>query len=75
MVKKYQLDLSVLHQIDHDIEKKKLEDAEQMIKNGESKKEIIKKLNISAHSVVAVAYMKNLKLTVQILTTHKKHNI
>tara|TARA_R110002073_G_scaffold29354_1_gene92592 strand:+ start:1108 stop:1587 length:480 start_codon:yes stop_codon:yes gene_type:complete len=62
MIKKYQHDLSVLHQIDYDIEKKKITDAERMIKSGKSKKQIIRELHISAHSVVAVAQMKNLEL-------------
>jgi len=62
MIRRYEHDLSVLHKIDYDIEKQKIEDAEKLIRLGAPKKEIIKKLNISAHSVVAVAYMKNLNI-------------
>ena len=64
MIKKYKYDLSILHQIDYDIEKHKIAAAEKMIRNGHKKTEIVKKLNISAHSVVAVAYMQKLYLNI-----------
>ena len=62
MIRKYQYDLSILHKIDYDLEKYKISEAKKMLLNGQTKPDIVKRLNLSAHSVTAVAYMNKISL-------------
>lgn len=61
-IRKFQTDLSILKDIDRDINKRKVMLIKKMTKQGHSKPQIVRKLHVSAHMVTAVGNIRNLEI-------------
>ncbi len=61
-IRKYQTDLSILKDVDRDINRRKFTLIEEMAKEGFSKPQIVRKLHVSSHAVTAVGNIRNIQI-------------
>lgn len=61
-IKKYQTDLSILKDVDRDINRRKFTLIEKMAKEGFTKPQIVRKLHVSAHAVTAVSNIQKIQI-------------